>query len=85
MGVLDVFKGKKYKKCVKNEDGTIDCVVYHPTKDGKKIVTATTKSQITPECTVNHIDVDGDPDDIEEIERYLGKAVRTKCKQPGEI
>lgn len=86
MGILDGILGsKRYKKCQQNEEGAIDCVSYRPQKDGKKVVTATIKAQLSPDCRANVTDIDGDSNDIAELEDYLGKHVRTRCNQPGTI
>jgi len=82
---MTLFKSTKYRKCVKNEDGSVDCVAYKPTRDGKKVVTANVKAIVTPECNVSVVESDGDPNDIADLEEYLGKNARGKCKKESEL
>ena len=87
MGALDFLSGgsKRYRRCHLNEDGSVDCIAYKPTKDGKKIVTASIKATITPECSISTIDHDGSQEDIESLEEYLRTHAKAKCKQPSEL
>ena len=72
---------QRYRKCTKNEDGTIDCVAYKPTKSGEKTITATIKAQETPDCKMAIVSEDGDPKDLTELQEYLSKKVRLKCEK----
>lgn len=83
--MIEIIKGKRYVKCEKNPDGSLDCVAYKPTKSGKKIVTATTKSVLTPDCQIAHENVEGDVGDLEFIEDYLNKRNLSKCKSKSEL
>ena len=82
---MSLFKGKRYRKCQMNEDNSLDCIAYSPRSDGKKVVTASIKAQMSSDCNVNIIDQDGDPSDLEELEEHLSKRVRSKCKQPSNL
>lgn len=73
--------GKKYRECNSNPDGTISCMMYRPTKDGKKIVVANIQAQKTPDCKAQIMSEDGDPSDLEELETYLQKKTGLNCQR----
>lgn len=83
---MGVFSGKKYRKCVQDsQTGDVDCISYHPTKDGKKVVTATIKAQMNQNCEIAISDSDGDPGDIEDLEKHLSQRANLRCKKPSEL
>jgi|GEM_PF-2850859 hypothetical protein len=82
---MGIFSGKKYRECKTNQDGTISCLSYKPTKDGKKIVVASILAQKTPDCKAQIIDEDGNPDDLEELETYLEKKTGLNCNRASTI
>lgn len=81
---MSIFSKKKYRKCQKEEDGSISCISYIPDKTGKKITTATIKATLQPNCEVSLMDQDGNPEDIAELEEYLGSKARVKCNKESE-
>lgn len=78
---MSILRGKRYRKCVQEEDGSVSCVAYKPTRDGKKIPTATIKAVLTSDCSVAINESDGDQSDIAELEEYLGNSTKVKCKK----
>lgn len=78
---MSIFKGKRYRKCVQEDSGEVSCVAYKPQRDGKKIPTATIRATLTPDCLVGISESDGDQNDIEELEEYLSKSTKVKCKK----
>ena len=73
--------GKKYRQCKKEENGEVSCISYKPSKEGKKIVTATIKANLSPDCSVDLLDSDGDTNDVADLEEHLSKHVRVKCNK----
>lgn len=78
---MGFLSGKKYRQCKQNDDGSLDCISYRPTKDSKKIVTASIRAIQTQDCKTVISEVDGDPSDIADLEEYLGKKARNKCNK----
>lgn len=84
---MGIFGKKRYIKCQKEEDNSISCLSYQPTKDGKKIPVASIRGTVDPSCSLNLMDQDGDPVEIEKLEEHLSKRAKVKCNKntPSEI
>lgn len=80
---MGIFGGKKYIKCNDNGDGSKSCIMYRPTNDGKKIVTASIKVNLSPDGFVAIDDVDGDQTDIAQLEEYFRKRAKVNSNSPG--
>ena len=77
---MGLFK-KRYRDCQSNPDGTLSCIIYAPTKDGKKIVTASILAQKTPDCKMQIMESKGEPSDVDELTTYLEKKTGINCNR----
>ena len=78
---MGILSGKRYRDCKSNPDGTISCIMYKPTKDGKKIVTASILAQKTADCKAQIIEDSGDMGDVEDLQNYLEKKTGLNCNR----
>ena len=76
---------KRYRDCKSNPDGTVECIMYVPTKDNKKIVTARILAQKTPDCKAQIIEDSGDVGDVEDLQNYLEKKTGLNCSRSSTI
>lgn len=83
---MGLFGSKKYRECKLSQDGSsIQCVKYSPTKDGKKPIVASITAKKLPDCTIQILTEDGNPDDLDELETYLHKKTGLNCNRASTI
>ncbi len=85
MGIFPSSGSKRIRCTQDKQTGKLSCELYKKNKDGTEVLLASANAVIDGQCKPMLDNLDGSPEDLEELETNIMKRIQSQCTRRSNV